>query len=456
MAKIQDITGFLTIDRSLEEAGRKIDMPKTQAMSAELTGIAAQIGTVTAEWNVVELCTHSREVAEREKALLFSAYQQGTHYNPTFHYPFAQSLDPSRARREILALHAKLHQFWPTERAELLASHLLESKIIDALATCDLAEAMQRGDENQIDAALDALYPAIDPASLAAERAEYDLYLTANRALPGDCSFAERAFLETRMLSPAEQRVIFEWALECYGLLRHPGAHGIGFQVKVSPDVFHFDVRHRSAQGPTVFIPGEPLSARRVLELVRHEIEAHARQSANGEALFFLGGAFAQNDETLYEGLAMRYEYAFIRKHFGPHAYLDPRFFGLAMQCAEDGMSFSSIFALLAELYWPMAHSAEASPAQAHAAAMEHAWSTVYRVFRGHIHTQRIQAAMRKDQAYIRGEQLDRMLCDAGKGYMNEMGIIALRDLPILAEFALTPDDPVSYTHLTLPTNREV
>ena len=56
----------------------------------------------------------------------------------------------------------------------------------------------------------------------------------------------------------------------------------------------------------------------RSLELLRHEIDQHVRQSLNGQLMFgFGGGALKIDEEVWYEGLAKRAEIEFMRDRFG-------------------------------------------------------------------------------------------------------------------------------------------
>ena len=203
-------------------------------------------------------------------------------------------------------------------------------------------------------------------------------------------------------------------------------------------------------------------TAARVCWLIAHEIEGHARQAINGERLFGVrGGALRRDDETLYEGLAMRNEFAFREKYFGKvNADIDELYYYVfAVHQAEKGKSFREIFDdqlerwLRAALTLPYGKSlpsaASIDPAILRK-ARSRAWRVTYRVMRGHADTSnRVPFAMPKDLSYLRGWLMDCELSRMGHAHLNEAAIVSVAGLEPLMEMELSPEDlPLPFTDI--------
>ena len=417
----------------------------------ELRSIAQEIEGISGAWNMVELCTPDRENLVQEKNAFLDAFLEDREYHPVFQYSRAEQCEYLQARKKLEALLPRLRAVDVSDDAARLLSAALEAKILDDLATCDCIEGMRSRDERMIKDAVNRKYPPLETELLEQEEREFAEAIALDpQTMEGDLSGTDRTLLEQRQLSPEEIREAFVWALDQYGLL-NTGDSERGYKVLVSDTVQFIDVRHRSAEGPTIFIPAHSKrSLRDVLRLMRHEIEGHARQSANGEALFGFGaGGITVDDETLYEGLAMRLETDFEDRHFGHQIDHSPRFYARAIQLAEQGASFGEIFR---DQYRRMLHLAlkipldQSLPSQISVQQAAHsrdaAWKTTYRIMRGHTDMRNPEAyALRKDLAYSRGFKLDAALCKRNQGHLNEAVILPPDMLPLLQIMNLQQTD---------------
>lgn len=354
------------------------------------------------------------------------------------------------------------------DRIPRLFRAALYFKIKDDLATCDLVNGIRTKNEKLISKAFRTKYPGTDQAILEAATSVYNNILSGRsekinsvREKGHPLTDEEQGFLKNREFSDTDIAKAFEWALDQYGILKTK-ANPKGFQVKVSKDATSIDVRDKSKEGPTVFIPeGRKSKADSVLELIAHEIEGHARQSINGERTFIVGGGKLKVDnEMLYEGLGKRYDERYRRKFFGSSSGEPLPYFTFAIATAENGGSFYEIFSQQMDLRLRarIKLSLQASiPDRTHMdpkildSVKQAAWQTTYRVMRGHIDTSnKKKFAMAKDLSYLRGWLVDKQLESNGLGFLNEEGVIASGGLQLLAELKLSEDQlPLPFKDVT-------
>lgn len=430
-----------------------LTLAHTANAPADFHEVLREIGDISGKWNAVEIFTPDAASIDREQKAFFQAFDEGKDYLPSFEYGTAKRFDIDGARERLNALMRRVLGWVPSLRVEQLARVALRAKLMDDLATCDLVEGIRTGDDARVKSAMNQKYQPLDDSLLALEDKELEdliAYRPSADETPSPHRFTPEqvAFLKKKMLAPEEQEALFTWALKTYGILRDE-RNDIGFKVEVTDDVQFLDVRHRSLKGPTVFLKRKPMSAYTAILLLRHEIEGHARQVSNGQKLFGLGGgALTLDDETLYEGLAMRLETEAQKEYFGEEPP-DPRFYGYAVKLAEEGKGFAEIFRdqyertlhVLLKLPWDAPLPADIS-AEHREEAKRIGWRTTYRVMRGHTDMSNEQAfAMRKDIGYARGLEQDKKLREADKGHYNEVAVIAKGGLQMLGEFALTPQD---------------
>lgn len=420
--------------------------------------VAEKIEKISGNWNAVQIFTPDGASVAKERAAFLEAKEKGLEYVPSFSYGRADSMDMEESRAALQDLLGEVRSWEPRSQVERIARVMLRAKILDDLATCDLVDGIKSKDDGLVRDAMNQKYPPLDDALLRLDDTALEEAIAFRKGLrpkehsPEAFSESQIETLKGRSLDPEEQKVFFEWALSSYGLLR-TDTHPVGFRVKVDPDAQVLDVRHRSSEGPVIVIPTDrpgrdPFSMHDAILLLRHEIEGHARQTANGQALFGLGGALTLDDETLYEGLAMRLENDAHVRYFNEKDY-DPRFYAHAVQSAEQGKTFGAIFDDQYGRYMHVLLGIPLDEALPVAIDPEHvtqahyvAWRTTYRVMRGHTDmTNKHAFAMRKDIGYDRGVMLDAELLANGKGHFNEVAVIAEGGLELLAEFHLTPDD---------------
>lgn len=223
------------------------------------------------------------------------------------------------------------------------------NKIKDDLATCDLAEGIASNDESMIAQAMKQKYGLVNEVLLNHAIEIYNEKIVNPDHHQVDVepllTPEEQAYLKKQTFDADGIKSLFEWSLDRFGILKTDDNPN-GFQVIISPQATSIDVRDKSAQGPTVFIPEtRQVNGVKALEVIAHEIRGHARQSINGHTRFLIGGGNLKFDnETLYEGLAKRYDEDFHHQFFGKTTGKPEPWFTLAVARAETGASFHETF----------------------------------------------------------------------------------------------------------------
>ncbi len=451
---VDAVTGTIGAKRA-ELASVLADVP------AELMEIVESLEKLTGTWNPVELYTADN--METEKASFLDAFKRGEGYVPTFDYPDAESFEVETVRPALEALRVRAMGMSKGSDRDRLARIALVAKIDDDLSTCDIAEGMKTGNDALVKRGCQAKYPGGD-AQLTAFATETFAQLLSSPPpdVPSLLTDDEKEYLTKRKMSTEEEAEAFSWALKKLGIFREPGSDGDGFQVIIDEKATALDVRDKSKRGATVVIPVKrdgKMTADELCALIEHEIGAHARQAINGKRLFKLGGgALRKDDETLYEGLAIRYEWEFMEKQFGKvrHDMDLSTLYVFAVDIAEKGGTFREVFEdqlerrIRLKLKIPVDQpipAKEAVDKEEYEACLDKAWRTTYRVMRGHTDaTNKEGFAMTKDLAYLRGWLMDRQLLEAGQGHANEAAIMSTEGLQSLATMEFTPDDvPVKY-----------
>jgi len=451
---VDAVTGTIGAKR-IEFANVLLDVP------LEVSDITEALERLTGTWNPVELYT-ANNMAE-EKAAFIDAYSRGEEYVPTFEYADAASFDVENVRPALEALRTRTMVMEMGNDRDRLARITLVAKIDDDLATCDIAEGMKAGNDALVKRGCQTKYPGGDAELTAFATTTFAQILSDPPAdVPSLLTCEEKEYLKNRRMSADEQADAFAWALKKLGIYREPGAEGDGFQVIKDPKATALDVRDKSKRGATVVIPTDrdgDMMAHELCALIEHEIGAHARQAVNGKRLFKLGGgALRKDDETLYEGLAIRYEWEFMEKQFGQvrHGMDLSTLYIFAVDIAEKGGTFRDVFddqlerRIRLKLKIPVDRPVPAKKemdAKAYKECLGKAWRTTYRVMRGHTDvTNKEGFAMTKDLAYLRGWLMDRQLLEAGQGHVNEAAIMSAEGLQTLATMEFRPEDvPVKY-----------
>lgn len=410
-----------------------------QKLSPELLDIAQRAKEVTQTWNMVEITSPDSGQVQKQKKQFLEAQEKGETYVPQFEYPIAQKINVHAARENLQQLRTQVRAFQPEagNRLARLARVALDRFIQDSVATCDVIEGIQNTDDALVKRGMNLKYRPLEPELIEYEQQLYTDAL--NNKAKGILSDKDKKYLEKRKFSPKQLSNFFQRVLRQYGIANDQTPDG--FQVSNQPTQV-MDARHRSQQGATIFLSDKPQSAKEALRLLRHELEAHARQTSNGRALFELGGVkFSFDDEAMYEGLAIRQEEEYSQEYFGDP--LEMKFYARAVKLAEEGKSFPEIFQTLSDVYLrrvkklPLdAELPKDISKQDREKAAEMAWTTTYRVMRGHTDMENREGfAWRKDLGYFYGRIMDAQLREEGYERVNEMGVLAQGGLAMLAEF---------------------
>lgn len=449
--------------------------PKLEKIPRELVEIAEEVGKISGTWNPVEIYTPDKESIDQGKEQIFEAHDKGQEYNPVLTYNHLQSLNLHHSKHHLEKLLLKLKHLEDDKKSWLPIHHeekihldhasnlfrtALEYKIQDDLATIELSEGLKMKNEKHIKHALKKKYPGTNSTLIKLAEKEFQRLTRMGEQKEnkpptgaGELTTEEVAWLSDRKVTPGEVAEAFRWALSQYGILR-TAKNQRGFQVKIDPQTTAIDVRSKSPEGPVIFIPQDrkkPISTYKLIGLIAHEVEGHARQDVNGEELMFLGGGRLKIDnEELYEGLGLRYEHKILKKLFGLEITAPAPYYTFATAMAENGASFYEIFCdqIETRIRVKLKKSIEETvpllstfPSEDAHKIKRQAWMSTYRVMRGHIDmSNKTKFAMAKDLGYLRGYQMDQQLVDNELGHLNELGIIAAGALALLSEIKIKPE----------------
>jgi hypothetical protein len=438
----------------------KADLPKVYVAALE------RLPALTARFNPVELYTADDVAGLKDRFI--ADYQAGIRENPTFQYTQGvaklraslakDGTSPEAIRRELVDMRARVAEE-PVGEGDALAGLMRQAilrKIDDDLSTLQLLEGLERRDDRVVKGALTTKYGAgVDDALFDAAKVVFG-YLVETQAhaheskkkgkdepLPvgGDLPPALSAHLsKAESMSAAEFKDAVEWMLGRYyatyeAKSGRPFPAELKYRVELDDRYSAIDVRDKSSDGPVIGIPDKARSPKKYLELLRHEIDMHARQSLNGHFMFgFGGGALKVDEETWYEGLAKHNEIELMRTMFGDDSQPTMPYFTFGIRMAEEGKSFLEVFDAMVQLRMAAGSSEKL--------ALTNAWNTAYRVFRGHIDTSNPDAyAMPKDQAYLRGWMLQAQLSERGLSHLNEAAIGPLDGPELLSRFDFGRED---------------
>ena len=440
----------------------KADLPKVYVAALE------RLPALTARFNPVELYTADDVAALKDRYI--ADYKAGARDNPTFQYTQGvaklraslakDGTSPEAIERELVAMRAAVAEH-PVEQGDALAGLMRQAvlrKIDDDLSTLLLLQGLEGRDEGKVKQALGTKYGAgVDDALFDAAKVVFG-YLVETQAHASESKSnkgpAEPApprggalppalsahLSKAESMTAAEFKDAVDWMLGRYYAMYEaksgrPFPPALKYRVELDDSYSAIDVRDKSSDGPVIGIPDKARSPKKYLELLRHEIDMHARQSMNGHFMFgFGGGALKVDEETWYEGLAKHNEIELMRQMFGDDSQPTMPYFTFGIRMAEEGKSFVEVFEAMVKLRMEAGSSEKL--------ALSNAWNTAYRVFRGHIDTSNPDAyAMPKDQAYLRGWMLQSQLAERGLSYLNEAGIGPLDGPQLLSRFDFGPED---------------
>lgn len=469
MAKVSsDVENYI---RKSAEIPHKIPLSEINYLPSYLFEIADELKEVSGTWEPVSFYTATNMREEKVRFLI--SFKNNDVYNPNFDYRNADIPDFDGKQEKIRDLLHHVRNPETGRRLERLAHVALYFKLKDDLATLELVEGLKNRDEEKIKAAMKTKYPGLkrpdgaqDEFLINLARQSYEYHTSKEAAEQAKSkaalSLEEIKFLEEPNRFGAEEikDAIF-WMLAQYGILKTPD-NPDGFDVIVNDTTTSISVVDKRPGGPAVLVPQErKMDGKTLLYTIAHEVEGHAIQSVNGQRLFggFGGGPLKIDDETLYEGLGMRYQTRVLQELFGEETPIPLPFYTYAVAAAEKGESFYEIFCQQVDMRlhqslkirpdMPLPEPVEVET-KIYEKALDDAWLTTYRVMRGHTDTtNRERFAMAKDLAYLRGWAIDGQLIQNGAGYLNDSGIIASGALQLLAELDIKEEDlPIKYRNL--------
>lgn len=244
----------------------------------------------------------------------------------------------------------------------------------------------------------------------------------------------------------------FSWALEEY-YNYYKEKTGVEFpedekyKVKVSAASSSIDVRDKSAEGKVIEVPeNRIIDAKKLLELIAHEVEGHARQSLNGVMMLngLGGGGLKVDDESNYEGLALSLEDEVRERLFGEENEMKASrlYYVYAVRAASEGKSFTEVYNLIREKEIRLLMAKGKTEEEAKKKSADTAWMPAYRAFRGHVDTKNGESyASAKDLAYFKGYLVHKQLEEVGLGYYNEAGVTQEGAMSLVARGGIERED---------------
>lgn len=466
-----------------------LKIPKPEEYSEQLKKIleiAHEIAPYTGKINPIVLLTVDN-VVETKKRFLANPTE-----NPTFSY--ANSVGELKAAvgediQTVLeklkaAMHALLHIRCKRGTIDQIARIVLGSIIRDHTAALRMAQGLENNDELQVKQALGRMYgERLDPETIANAETFFQAALVpddervAGGVIRQDLATAIVNLTRTNTLTNTEaglqalqqlrkddpknaclyvdaQQVAdaFSWALEkYYAAYKEKYSKEIDehhkYTIIVTDKASSIDVQEKSPDGKRIVIPRyRIMTVKTLLELIEHEIEAHARQGLNGSSdrLGGLGGgALKISDEVLMEGLALTGEEKINREMFGidPEMSLGRLLYIFAEDLASQGKDFVAVFNAIKQRVILYETSRGRDVVAREKKISETAWLAAYRAFRGHLDTSNGNAfASLKDRAYFEGYLMAKQLEQEGISHLNEAAIPQVKALRLLARLDIPPE----------------
>ncbi len=451
-----------------EKQQKPFELEKIRHFSfPELDSLIEEIISLTSGLNPVELYTASNFASEKDQFIAHYT-EHGWAENPQFQYDIPSNIDFSalknqlhHLRQEILQLYkqAKRGQLQESisenldsdlgQELQQIACKLATFKIIDDIATCNLALGIKEKDDQKSKKAIIQKYGDLDPSLLTIAEQVYQDQLRPQpeNHNPTIIDASQQQWLSDRKFSAPEIAAAFSWALEKNGFLaKKPGE--VGFLVKID-QASSIDVRDKNQDlQPMIIVPQDAVrTGKQLLALIGHEIEAHARQSMNGAELFrFGGGPLKIDNEIVYEGLAKRIDAKFAKQYFGQENAISKPFYTFAIDLALQGKTFSEVFSVLVEKIHQSKSNSESSDYSP--TTIKSAWQKTYRVFRGSTDPENKAAyAMTKDKGYLEGDIMLAQLAQYENDELTEIAITSDLGLRLLSLIDLESGGKIPYPY---------
>ncbi len=222
-------------------------------------------------------------------------------------------------------------------------------------------------------------------------------------------------FLEKTYLNDKEIKEYFEIALE---KARFKSSN---FKVILTKEVRAIDVRYNDSRYkyPVILVPkGRKVSLLKMLELIAHEIGAHAMSNYYNDKLGLKGLSIGKNWESVHEGIALLNETELRGKILGVTDFKIKAlpYFVLAMNKAKKGYNFSEIYDYIFDLKHKEERALGNSVKTSKKRAIFRTESTCRRIFRGFDpnNNGEIGIYFSKDLSYFKGEIEAKKMKEAG------------------------------------------
>ena len=357
-------------------------------------------------------------------------WKNGSNIFPEFEYDDNVLMMARAQAQTIKALGMLESKDDETEGFRIMRQILLDRYNV-ALAKTELAEGILDCDAHKARHAVAKLYGKLDPDII--EMAENHAQNLAKRkgkiknGLPAELGADDVERLKNMKFDASGIRKWFKWALERYG---------INFETIIDDSVSAVTV-----YPGRVLIPAErKVDGIKLLMLLSHEIECHARDMANGMKLFgeIGGGVLRASDSIMAEGHAKLEDLRFQRKYLGEAREYPEPWYVLAIERASNGVGFNRVANEL-DFYL--------SETEPEADVKKDVWKYAYRVYRGSQDTEPARGhrnvfVCTKDKCYFEGYLFAKALVDNGLEHWLEIGMFRPDELLDIASVVkITPDD---------------
>ncbi len=432
-----------------------------EKFSPNLKSLIKEWEAITKNWNVVEILTPTKESLVKEKEKAWSAWSKNQVYQPLFEYGWLKKnpIDIKATKKQLQTILEKTKVLKVKDEINRTGKTAFYQCVKDSLETLNLIEGLEKKNEKLIKEALNKKYAANDDYLWLLANSYYQQAVEKsldNRHVENtELQEMERQLLREKVFNAGDLAMAFIWLLQKYNFLGTENKRG--YQVIISDEATAVDVRDKAQKPLTIIIPAtKTLSGEKLLCLMYRQIESKVRQSMNARALTEDEFELKTDDETWYEGCALRLENKFFYHHlFGEHEeeIVKMSFYVLAVNLAENGQSFWEIWQEITEMYVHVFTGIEVNrnltrtdltqmPAEIIEAAKEKAWTVTYRIMRGHTNMEnKLAYANRKDLAYLRSYLVDEILNNMELENVDEKLLIKTNALPMTNEATLQIDN---------------
>lgn len=380
-----------------------------------------------------------RSLDEEKQLFLDSLDDESSTLNPTFAYPNLEGFDIDATETQLTQLREEIKKAEQEQTASPIIIKLYHYKVNEELAKVRWLQAVRDSNDGHAFHYANFIYGPLRDDHIQLAHQKYE-EMMGRVGQDEDKSWKEGyKDLEAKQYGPEEVREFFRAVLKEYGIE--------DWKIEITDEVSSITEQPKHKDGPRLAIPSkrDPVSARKLLELSAHEIEAHALGIINGslsDLLILSGDIQPDRSEDVKEGKAVIRQKQSLREIFGPNypeAGGEPWYI-LAMEQVRNGANFRDTFLAVERLrYEYELKKAKGDEGKARDKARTQTWKTCRRVFRSVSDLSQGGRFFPKDKAYLSGERDVRQVVDSSHSAWLDIGETNLRILPELFQLGVDP-----------------